>query len=187
MTSAPLPAREGPGVGDSRKILAAVLAGGASSRFGSDKALALHNGQPLIAHVISALVPQADALVVCGRPWPGYASVADLPTSGLGPLGGLCAALDHAVTHGFDAVLCAPCDTLGLPTDLADRLSPGPAVAAGQRVIGMWPSHLAPTLRGHLETSADRSLRVWMALTGACEVDCGSFTNINYPGDFTPS
>ena len=168
-------------------ILGAILAGGASSRFGSDKALARHNGQPLIEHVIAALATQSDKLVICGRTWSGQTEITDLPVPGLGPLGGLCAALAYAATHGFDAVLCAPCDTLGLPTDLAHRLAPGPAVAAGQRIIGLWPTTLARVLCAHLDAGGDRSLRAWMAITGAREIDCGIFTNINYPGDFTPS
>ena len=44
------------------KLLGAILAGGRSSRFGSDKAFALLNGKPLIDHVIAALAAQTDAV-----------------------------------------------------------------------------------------------------------------------------
>ena len=163
-------------------ILAAVLAGGRSTRFGTDKALALHDGLPLIDHVIAALLPQASALVITGRAHPGHTAIADFPAPGLGPLGGLCAALTHARRHGFDAVLCVPCDTLDLPPDLALRLAPGPAVARDQRTIGLWPASLADTLTAHLN-GADRSIRHWIAATNAREVDCGAFRNINHPAD----
>lgn len=165
------------------KLLGTVLAGGASSRFGSDKALALHNGVTLIDHVIAALAPQVAALVITGRDHPGHVCLPDLPAAGLGPLGGLCAALAHAADQGFDAVLCAPCDTLGLPADLAARLAPGPSVVLGQRSIGLWPTGLAPLLFAQLTTTDTRSLHSWAATSGAREVNCGALRNINRPQD----
>ncbi len=51
------------------RLLGAVLAGGQSRRFGSDKALALLDGRPLIAHVIAALAAQTEAVIVCGKEW----------------------------------------------------------------------------------------------------------------------
>ena len=164
------------------KILAAILAGGASTRFGTDKALALHHGQLLITHIITALTPQSHALIITGRTHPGHTCIPDHPAPTLGPLGGLCAALHYAALHGHDAVLCAPCDTLGLPPDLAARLSPGPAVAASQRAIGLWPALLAPALLAHL-TANHRSLHSWTTATTAREVDCGPLRNINLPDD----
>jgi molybdenum cofactor guanylyltransferase len=125
------------------RLLGALLAGGKSSRFGSDKALALHRGQPLIAHVADALLGQCDALVLCGRAWGGLPALTDEPAPGLGPMGGLCAALNHAESAGFDAVLASPCDLLEIPGDLAARLRPGPAVAEGQWLLGLWPAGLA--------------------------------------------
>jgi molybdopterin-guanine dinucleotide biosynthesis protein A len=165
------------------KILGAVLAGGASTRFGSDKALALFAGKPLIDHVIAALNPQVADLVICGRDYPGFARVDDLPVAGLGPLGGLCGALVYAGDHGFDAVLCAPCDTLGLPTDLVARLGPGPAVAHGQRSVGLWPASLAPALLSRLSGGGSRAIHAWTDACEAREVDCGPLHNINHPGD----
>ncbi|MFZ4689683.1 MAG: molybdenum cofactor guanylyltransferase [Polymorphobacter sp.] len=165
------------------KILGAVLAGGASSRFGSDKALALFAGKPLIDHAIAALAPQVESLVIVGRDWPGFGRVDDLPATGLGPLGGLCGALTHAAAHGFDAVLCVPCDTLGLPPDLAARLSPGPAVAKDQRSIGLWPAALGPALLARLASGGSRAIHVWAAACEARDVDCGALHNINTPDD----
>lgn len=161
------------------KILGAVLAGGASTRFGSDKALALHDGVALIDHVIAALLPQVTALVITGRDHPGQHCLPDLPAPGLGPLGGLCAALAHAAAHGFDAVLCAPCDTLGLPPDLAVRLSPGPSIALGQRSIGLWPASLGPALLARLAGGDSRAIHAWASACDAREVDCDPLHNIN--------
>lgn len=84
-------------IGDKMRLLGAILAGGAATRFGSDKGSgALIGGRALIDHVADALRPQVATLVVCGRHWPGLEGLADRPASGLGPLGGLCAALAHA-------------------------------------------------------------------------------------------
>jgi molybdopterin-guanine dinucleotide biosynthesis protein A len=165
------------------KLLGAILAGGAATRFGSDKALALFASKPLLQHAIDVLSPQVDTVAVVGRDWPGLARIDDLPANGLGPLGGLCGALAHGLTHGFDAVLVAPCDTLGLPSDLAARLNPGPAVARGQRSVGLWPSNLAPTLLARLTNGGSRALHAWMEATAAREVDCGPLHNINHPDD----
>ncbi|MBC7505964.1 MAG: molybdenum cofactor guanylyltransferase [Sandarakinorhabdus sp.] len=165
------------------RILGAVLAGGASARFGSDKAMAEFAGKPLIEHVIAALAPQVETLVVVGRDWPGHARVDDLPAPGLGPIGGLAGALGHALLNGYDAVLVAPCDTLGLAADLVARLSPGPAVAMGQRSVGLWPSSLAPALIARLSSGDSRALHIWVDAAEAREVDCGALHNINHPDD----
>lgn len=165
------------------RILGAVLAGGTSTRFGSDKALALFADKPLIEHVINALLPQVETLVISGRDWPPYARVDDLPAPGLGPLSGLCGALAYARLHGFDAVLSAPCDTLGLPVDLVARLSPPPAVASGQRSVGLWPATLASTLLARLASGGNRSLHGWVTASETREVECGAMHNINHPDD----
>lgn len=164
------------------RVLGAILAGGASRRFGSDKASALLAGRPLLDHVADALRPQVDALVVCGRSWDGLETVADQPEAGLGPLGGLCGALGHALAGGFDVVLTAGCDVLPIPPDLAERLAPAPAVVAGQRLLGLWPAALAPRLAQHIATVPGRALRGWIAAAGAREVVFDTaFHNINTP------
>ncbi len=169
---------------DRPRRLAAVIAGGASSRFGSDKALVLLDGKPLIAHVIDRLRPQADALVVVGRTYPGQPTVADRPGPGLGPLAGLNAALAHAAARGFTTVLTAGCDLPGLPGDLVARLGAAPAVAVRQPLVGVWPAALADDLDAYFAATADRSLRGWAAAAGARTVDLGAFANINTVGDF---
>jgi len=143
------------------KLLGAVLAGGQSRRFGSDKALAILGGAPLIEHAIAALSAQTDAVIVCGREWGDW--VADRPAPGLGPLGGINAALHCAAERGFDAVLTLPCDTPLVPPDIAKQLAAaGPAAfLRDMPVIGLWPVALAPTLDAHLARSVDRSVRGW--------------------------
>ncbi len=163
-------------------LLGAVIAGGEARRFGSDKGRALLRGVALLDHVAAALRAQTDALVIVGREWPDIASVPDRPRAGEGPLGGICAALHHARSLGMDAVLCAGCDTLPVPPDLATRLSPGAAVAEGHWLMGLWPAALADDLDRWLADQPDRSIRGWMRHVGARAVPLpGEFININTP------
>jgi len=173
------------------KLLGAILAGGASRRFGRDKALALIDGRPMLDHVAGRLDTQCDALVVAGRDWPGLARVDDLPRPGLGPLGGLAGALAHAGRNGFDAVLTSGCDLPGLPVDLRNRLETPNALVRGQPTIGLWECGLAARLVDYLETATDLSVRAWALSVGARWVAIEeAIPNINTPADlaaFRPS
>ncbi len=163
-------------------ILGAVLAGGASQRFGSDKALALSDGRALIDHVIEHLVPQCDALVVVGRVHGWWPSLDDKPQGGEGPLAALNAALHHATAEGFDAVLSAPCDMPDLPADLMSLLGDGPAVLADHPIVGVWPAALAPLLDDWLASGA-RAVRGFADHVGARAVAAPPLRNINRPED----
>jgi len=168
------------------KLLGAVLAGGKATRFGSDKALALLDGRPLIEHAIAALEPYVAQIVVCGREDKRWTCLADRPAPDLGPLGGLAAALLCAQDQGFDAVLSTGCDMPSLPADLAEALiGEGPAIVAGQQLIGFWPASLADRLIDHLEHCSSRSIRGWMAVASPREIvpPGDPLPNINRPED----
>lgn len=165
------------------RLLGAILAGGASRRFGTDKALALLDGKPLIAHVIDRLRPQVAAVVVVGRDQSDARSIPDLPQPGLGPLGGLNAALALAAAEGFDAVLTSGCDLPRLPLDLAARLGSGPAVALGQPLLGIWPVTLAATVDAFVRRESRRSVYRLVEHVGGREVDCGLIVNVNTAAD----
>ncbi|MDO7841883.1 molybdenum cofactor guanylyltransferase [Sphingomonas immobilis] len=168
------------------RILGAVIAGGRSRRFGSDKALVMIAGRPMIDHVIAALRPQVDGVIVCGRAWPGLTAIADERPGRLGPLAGLEAALRHAVECGYAAVLSVPVDTLPLPGDLPRLLaSEGPATFRKQLLIGYWPIDSLPALSRYLD-AGDRSLHGWIAVSGARAVDEPiSIFNINHEADLS--
>jgi molybdenum cofactor guanylyltransferase len=166
------------------KLLGAIIAGGGSRRFGGDKAAVLLNDRALIDHVADALAPQVDAMVVSGRDWPGLKAVADRPAPDLGPLGGLCALLHYAAQHEYDAVLAAGCDVLPVP-DLRVLVGPMAAVVKSHWLFGYWPANLAAQLDDHLATQSDRSMRHWIAVSGAHEVACDTtFHNLNTREDF---
>ena len=166
------------------RVLGAVLAGGASRRFGSDKALATIDGRPLIDHAIAALRPVAHAIAVCGRHWPAILSLPDLRAERVGPLGGIEAALHHAHADGFTGVLVVPVDTHPLdPIGLEKLSKKGLAVCQDQFAIGYWPVATADAVSAYLD-GGGRSLRG--LLTGLDAAFVGwtqPLTNYNYCDD----
>lgn len=167
------------------RLLGALIAGGQSRRFGSDKALALVEGRPLLAHVIDALEPQVEDMVICGRAWPGLQSLPDRPKADQGPLGGLCAALHHAQEHGYDAVLTAGCDTLPVPERLAGLLDYQPGVIEDQPLFGFWFASMVRVLDSYLTDQPRRDMRGWIDHSGALEVETGiAFSNVNTLEDY---
>jgi molybdopterin-guanine dinucleotide biosynthesis protein A len=168
-------------------LLGAILAGGQARRFGSDKAHALYQGVRLINRVAAALTAQCAGLVVCGREEPGFVCIPDWPEAGLGPLGGLAAALRHAGERGFAQVLAAGVDVPDLPFDLAGTLAgQGPAIVESQPVVGLWPVSLGPDLEGFLARGG-RSLYRFADHVGARRVELPSpLMNVNFPEDLSP-
>ncbi|MFC3440684.1 molybdenum cofactor guanylyltransferase [Sphingobium rhizovicinum] len=163
-------------------ILGAVLAGGRSSRFGSDKALALLDGKTLLDHAMAGLAPHVADVVLCGR----EGGLADRPHPDMGPLGGLNAALHHALSHGFIGVLTTGCDMPFYPAELpAALIGDKPAVLQGQQLLGWWPATLAFELDAHLDEENNRSIYGWLERIGARIVEVPGLTlpNINRPED----
>ena len=97
-----------------REVTAAILAGGESTRFGTDKALFVWRGKPLVAHAVEGLRPEvAEVLVVAksAAPFEGISGlgariVLDGRTDS-NPFWGLLAALGAVRTPWL--FLC-PCD-----------------------------------------------------------------------------
>ena len=164
--------------------LGAVLAGGRSSRFGSDKAVALWEGQRLLDRSRALLARCCAEVIVVGRS-EGGVGVADLPRPGLGPLGGIAGALDHAASRGFRCVLTISCDMPWLPDGLLESLlRRAPAFCADAPVLGHWNAALGAQLLGWIETGGDRSVRGWARSVGAIPIPSPApLANINTPDD----
>ncbi len=94
-----------------------VLAGGASRRFGSDKARAVLDGSTLLEAVVRAFAPLTSAAFAVAAHVDAYqdlgvTTLADLHP-GQGPLAGVHTALEHAsATHASPWVLLASCDLI---------------------------------------------------------------------------
>ena len=161
------------------RLLGAILAGGRSRRFGSDKAAAAVDGVAMLDRVARVLAIECEAVVVIGRDWPGLARVEDRPRPGLGPLGGLAGALAYARDHGFDAVLSSACDVPALPPGLAALLGPADALLADQPTIGLWRAAQADALLDWMAANERHAIRAWADHARARRVDYAAIANIN--------
>jgi len=92
------------------KITAAILAGGKSRRFGSNKALARVNGIPIIQHIRNQLYVSVRRIIVITNTHDEFAFL-DLPMyrdifPGRGPLGGLHTAMEVACSPWIFVTSC---------------------------------------------------------------------------------
>lgn len=163
------------------RILGAILAGGRSSRFGSDKAEALLHGRRLIDWARSAIEEHVDDIVVCGRD----GGIRDRPGPHLGPLGGINAALHHARDRGFEAIVTVPCDVPKLPDGAIRELvaSGVQCFIANLPVVGLWHSETADLLDAHIADD-DRSVVGWARRVGAVPIHLPDpIENVNTQAD----
>jgi len=165
-------------------ILGAVLAGGLSTRFGSDKALAQLGGRTLIERAVEALALWCDAVIVVGRDAAPAPCIPDWPRPGMGPLGGIAAALRHARHEGFASVLTCGVDCAGLPDDLLPLLSPAPAYLVTQPVIGHWHADAASIVEHVLQSEGRHSMIAFATAANARGLQSvNAPANINTPAD----
>ncbi|MEG3082556.1 molybdenum cofactor guanylyltransferase [Sphingomonas sp. PB2P12] len=164
-----------------RRVLGVVLAGGRSSRFGSDKAMAVLDGRTLADRARALLLPHVDSAVIAGRD----GAIPDLPSPDIGPLGGIAGALDYAASLGFTLVMTIACDMPWLPDGLLAALSRhAPAYCPDAPVLGHWETSSLGNLLTHIETVPRRSVRGWADAIGAIPVPAGSpIPNVNTPQD----
>lgn len=112
----------------SGSVAGVILAGGRSQRMGgTDKALEMLAGKPLVGHVIERVRPQVESLALSvEQPMAslakfGLPQVKDPSPGHHGPLSGLLSALRH-YSDRYPWVLLAPCDAPFLPATLAANL-----------------------------------------------------------------
>ena len=178
------------------QVTGLVLAGGLGRRMGGvDKGLQLMGGRPLVAQVIERLAPQVATLIINAnrneeayRAF-GYPVVRDAVGGFAGPLAGLQAGLAICETP---FLVCAPCDSPFLPTDLVVRLLDGieradalvamPNTLEGpQPVFALVRRQVLPMLDTFLATGG-RGIQAWCRQLPLALVDFpddGAFANIN--------
>lgn len=167
------------------RMLGVVLAGGQSRRFGSDKALAVLDGRTLLGHAVDALAGWCEQVVVAGRDQAPAPCLPDWPRPGMGPLGGLAAALHFARDEGFALLLSIGVDSPGLPADLPGLLAPAPAIVADQPVIALWPvAEAAGAVEAILRSSGRHSVYALAEAVAARRVTLPvAPANVNLPSD----
>lgn len=140
---------------------------------------------PLIEHAAAAIHSHVQTIVLVGRERESWPSLSDRPCAGLGPLGGIAAALHHAVGHGYGSVLTIGCDMPAIPASLLDALIVrAPAYCREAPILGCWPASLAPMLDTYVERDAKRSIRGWAEYTNALAIEAPTqLANVNTPAD----
>ncbi|ROR32320.1 molybdenum cofactor guanylyltransferase MobA [Inmirania thermothiophila] len=180
-------------------VTGAVLAGGRGRRMGGrDKGLLELAGRPLAAHILDALRPQCEALLInANRNREAYEAlgvpvVGDALAGFQGPLAGFAAALAAATTP---LVATVPCDSPLVPPDLVARLraaleAAGAEIAVAhdgrrlQPVFALLRRELLPSLEAYL-AAGDRKIDLWYPRHRTVEVDFSdrpeAFMNANEP------
>jgi molybdenum cofactor guanylyltransferase len=178
---------------------ALILAGGKASRMGGgDKPLLDVGGSSMLARVIAVLRPDAAAIAISANGDPARFAAFAVPVlpdgafEGEGPLAGLLAGLDWAVTLYAAALLTVPGDTPFVPSGLATALAPPPACAAtgdrGHHLVALWPVACRDDLRRLLSVPGRRNVEHFARLIGMRRVDFplakwDAFVNVNTPDD----
>ena len=167
-------------------ILGVVLAGGLSTRFGSDKALAELGGHTLLARAVDTLSGWCEYVVVAGRETAPAPCIPDWPHPQMGPLGGIAAGLRLARDEDYEGVLTLGVDSLGLPENLPELLGSGPAYLESQPVVGLWPAGTVDAIETLLLAEGKHSMLAFAEAVGARAVKTGTKpANINTPADLT--
>jgi len=184
------------------KITGIILAGGLGKRFGGiNKALIQFFDRPLIEHVIDALRPQVDQILISANrnivelSYFGYSVIEDnLKNSG--PLGGIASLIDHVTT---DLAIVTTCDTMHIPENFVSELETSRTknkadIAIAKNDIGIQRLNFSTTketlagARDFLKTG-NLTVAQWQNEINACEVRFSStekllpLYNINTPED----
>lgn len=211
------------------RLLGAVLAGGESRRFGSPKAHARLHGRPLwrlAADRLRAVCPRVvvvadDSGTFLGRADAGVGNGvretgADLETGtdvevvedrspGMGPLGGVDAALALAANAGLDGVLVLAVDMPWVPEEALHQLVEAFGDGPGGQVRACAPQSCAPwgfeplcavypvgalAVLEEALVAGVREAGAFARSLGVAPVECGAppeaFRSVNAPGDLPP-
>ena len=124
----------------SGQIVGVVIAGGRSTRFGGEKAVAGLAGRPLLMWAATRLARSCPDVAINARPGTeaealaraeGLTVLHDASGDPAGPLSGVKAGLEWAQARGARGIAVSPCDVPLLPENLFDRLIQ--AASAGAR------------------------------------------------------
>ncbi len=114
---------------DKAKLKCAIIAGGRSGRFGSDKSLYIYENKTLIQHVFDAISPVFDDIVIVANDSEKFRflEVPVIPDiiPGLGPIGGIYTAVEKLKA---ERIFIFPCDMPFLNTKFIRYMTEIPAV-----------------------------------------------------------
>ncbi len=186
-----------------------ILAGGKSSRMGSDKGLLTIGGQTILEHIAYRLRPQVSELTLnAPTDFPsflGLRCVADRIDGQIGPLAGVLSGLRDIEARGLSAthLLTVPSDSPFVPHDLVSRLASAADDAEAivitasdgrnHPVFGLWPVSIADDLERWLSDPENRRIKAFFERHPVATVEfpmietpnglLDPFFNINTPDD----
>ena len=179
-------------------VTGVILAGGISSRMGQDKGLLLLNNQPLVKHIIQALKPITNQIIIISNNDDykvfGYPVYKDLIKE-KGPVGGIYTALTYSSTK-YNIIIS--CDTPFVTTELLKFLlkhSEGHKITIPKfknkihPLIGVYHQSIKSTFKSNLDKNQLKLMLVNQSLN--CNIvkmdgkfnDKKLFYNINTPSD----
>ncbi len=170
-----------------------VLAGGASSRMGEDKALLVRDGRTLLEQAVQVLSEAGANPVLVSGDRPAYDCVPD-DRPGLGPLSGLLSVLQHRPGLMHRVVVVMPVDTPGLTAEALQELA---GVVSEDNRGACFQGHPLPLafrpdpalieeIRALLADGDKASVRRLCDLLAAHELDARDhdLSNMNTPADW---
>ena len=176
-------------------VLGAIIAGGASTRFGSPKALAEIAGERIIDRVVASLRSVTPEIVVIAND-ATVAEAVSLPSrpdaiAGAGALGGVYTALLWAEERGFAGILATACDmpflNAALLRSLIDRAARGFDVvlpqSGGRRASEPLCAFYSTACAGPIRSAIDRGDRRMIAFHGDVELELVPLHEVSRFGD----
>ncbi|MEH6828787.1 molybdenum cofactor guanylyltransferase [Parasphingorhabdus sp.] len=172
-----------------------ILAGGQSTRMGTDKAVILFEGQRLIDILIGRFADKAGRILLSARQdyGTGLAIISDDPDAPAGPVGAIFSVAARLRDLGIEGFVTVPVDAPFAPLDLIERLSASGACAVaedGQRIhptFAYWRCAIVNAVRGTHEAGERAPSLQWLARQCGAEsvawTDPKLFININRPDD----
>lgn len=186
-----------------------ILAGGKSSRMGSDKAFLTIGGDTIVGHIARRLRPQvSDVILNAPADFPNPLGLMHLPDpidGQIGPLAGVLAGLRDIGTRSLDTrhLLTVPSDSPFVPHDLGARLiaaatDPDAIIITASDgrnhpVFGLWPVSIASDLEAWLSDPVNRRIKAFFkrhpvltvefAMVETSHGPLDPFFNINTPRD----
>lgn len=183
-------------------LLGLVLCGGRATRMGGqDKGLMPYHNQPMAAYAVSAFAACQATVINANRNHAAYQQQFQLPVISdaddafHGPLAGMLAGLRYAQAHGFEWVICAPCDAPFITADYvtmmwqaAQQSSENILMAADafrQPVFALLRVKVADALAEFLQGEQKKILLFYqqMGFETVQFTDSAMFANMNHPDD----
>ena len=179
------------------KIGCVILAGGKSSRMGTDKALLEYQGSTFLSHLQQTFQLFEERLLsrnLASSIGDNWTQISDLH-KGIGPMGGIHAALTNAQS---DALMVCACDTPYITQALIDKLIQtynGEDVLLVQTsderlhpLCGIYHKRILPSLESHIKCGNYRLMR-WIetlnyTIISLNEEESTLLVNFNTPKDY---